>query len=66
MPDYPTGPGRHSSSGAVIEAYVDTDALDRECHPPKGCGAKPGDFCVFPGGSQKHIPCISRTTGVDR
>lgn len=39
MPDYPTGPGRRSSRGAVVEAYVDTDALELDCpmcHAPAG------------------------------
>lgn len=64
VPTYPTGPPKRTHSrGAVIQAYADTDALERDCHPPKGCGVKAGDFCVFPDGSQRHIPCISRAVG---
>lgn len=62
MPEYPTGPPRHTRSrGAVISAYADTGALERDCSPPSGCGAGVGDFCVFEDGSQRHIPCVSRT-----
>jgi hypothetical protein len=61
--DFWRGPGRHKSPrGAVIEAYVDTDALDRQCPPPPtGCGANLGEFCKSPNGFERHIPCIART-----
>jgi hypothetical protein len=60
--DFRRGPGRHKAPpGAVIEAYVETEALDRQCpKPPKGCGRGLGEFCVFPDGSERHHPCIAR------
>lgn len=59
---YPVGPPRHTRSrGAVITAYADTGALERDCPPPKGCGAEAGAFCVFGDGSERHVPCVSRT-----
>ena len=37
------GPGRRKrSSGAIIQAYVDYDAIDRTCDT---CGAQPLQFC---------------------
>lgn len=61
--DHRRGPGEHKSpDGAVIAAYVDTDALDRKCpQPPAGCGADLGDFCTSPQGFQRHVPCFART-----
>lgn len=62
-PDYRRGPGRgpKSSRGAVIEAYVDTDALDRKCDGLDSCGADLGEFCKSPDGFERHMPCASRT-----
>lgn len=61
--DFLRGPGRRKSpDGAVIAAYVDSDALDRKCPPPPtGCGADIGEFCTSPLGFQRHIPCHART-----
>lgn len=62
MPSYPVGPGHTRSHGAVVQAYADTDALERDCPPTTtGCGVKAGEFCVFENGEEKHIPCIVRT-----
>jgi hypothetical protein len=63
--NYRRGPGRHPSpQGAVIEVYVETEALDRPCSmPPRGCGAKLGEFCRFPDGRERHHPCVSRCKG---
>jgi hypothetical protein len=42
LPRYPVGPGHHAHSlNAVVEAYVDTDALEVLC---PNCHAKPGSF----------------------
>lgn len=61
--DFRRGPGWHKSPrGAVLEAYVETEALDRVCHPPRGCGAGLGEFCRFPDGSERHHPCVARCT----
>lgn len=60
MPEYPVG-GPHRGRGAVVEAYADTGALERPCPLPKGCGVQAGQFCVFTDGSERHIPCVSRT-----
>jgi hypothetical protein len=59
---YATGPGHHRRGRApVIEAYVDTDALDFPCPKPKGgCGAAVGDFCTHQGGAYRMIPCPVR------
>lgn len=61
--DYRRGPGwQKSPRGAVIEAYVETEALDRACPPPpRGCNAPLGEFCTFPDGTQRHIPHVART-----
>lgn len=62
---YPVGPGRHPRSrGAVLEAYADTGALERDCLLPAGCGVKAGSYCVFPDGSERHVPCVSRLRAV--
>lgn len=64
-PDFRRGPGAHKSPrGAVIEAYVESEALDRVCKPPPvGCGAVLGEFCKFPDGSERHHPCVCRCSG---
>lgn len=65
MTDYPVGPGRvWHAKGPVLEAYADTDALERACSPPpRGCGVAVGEFCVFPDGTTRHIPCVARLSG---
>jgi hypothetical protein len=45
------------SRGAVPAAYADCGALTRLCG---NCGAGPNDFCAFPDGSERHIPCNVR------
>lgn len=42
---------------AVTHAYVDTNALERAC---PNCKAVVGEFCVFPDGSERHVPCVAR------
>jgi hypothetical protein len=60
MPDYPIGPPqRLRSRGAVVEAYVDTDALEVLC---PACRAVPGDFCRHDSGVLRRIPCPRRIT----
>lgn len=64
MPDYATGPGaRGSSHGPVIEAYVDTDALEILC---ENCGVAAGDFCKHPDGTPRRAPCPRRIAGAAR
>lgn len=62
MPDYATGPPAHRiARKPVIEAYVDTEALDHVCPKPKGgCGAQLGEFCHHPNGTERIIPCPVR------
>ena len=62
MPDYATGPGRHTRSlGAVLTAYLDVEALDHVCPTPKGgCGADLGEFCHHTDGTERKMPCPSR------
>jgi hypothetical protein len=58
MPDYPVGSPRDvRSRGAVIETYVDSDALDSEC---PNCHAKVGDFCRHELGHERKMPCLAR------
>lgn len=56
------GPGGTRTRGPVIEAYIDTEALDRKCPPPiaRGCGAEPGEFCKWPDGRERRTPCRVR------
>jgi hypothetical protein len=60
-PDYATGPGRRPvSRGAVLEVYLETGALERDCPT---CGAVEGSFCVWDeSGRQRRVPCKSRWT----
>jgi hypothetical protein len=44
---------------AVTQAYVDTNALERDC---PNCAVVVGEFCVFDDGSERHVPCIARVT----
>lgn len=60
MPEYPVGPPQHSRSrGAVVEAYVDTDALEVLC---PACHAVAGDFCRHGSGAARKMPCPRRIT----
>jgi hypothetical protein len=60
MPDYPVGPGHaRTTGGAVVEAYVDTNALDYEC---PACGAAVAEFCRWDTGRQRRMPCPQRIT----
>lgn len=45
------------SRGPVMEAYAD-GALERRCG---NCGAEPSQFCIFPDGTRRHIPCLVRS-----
>lgn len=58
--EYVTGSSWHprSRKGAVLDAYADTGALERDC---TNCGAEVGGFCTFQDGSERHAPCCSRT-----
>jgi hypothetical protein len=56
MPDYPVG-GHPCRSGAVLEAYAETDALDHLC---PNCRAAVGEFCIHDDGTQRKIPCPKR------
>jgi hypothetical protein len=42
---------------AVTPAYIQTNALARGC---PNCEAVVGEFCVFPDGSERHVPCVGR------
>lgn len=42
---------------AVTAAYVETNALERDC---PNCAAVVGEFCTFPDGSERHLPCFAR------
>jgi hypothetical protein len=61
--DYGRGPGHHHHTrGPVIEAYVDTDALEIRC---PNCGVHPGEFCRHDtelGGGDRKVPCPKRIT----
>lgn len=55
---YATGPGRRRwSTGAVAELYADDGAIDRHCGK---CGAKPLEFCRWPNGTERRMPCGGR------
>lgn len=58
MPDYATGPAPHPTPGPVLEAYADTDALDREC---PNCRAPVNEFCRHESGVERKVPCVART-----
>ncbi|OBS01879.1 hypothetical protein A9W98_18015 [Mycobacterium gordonae] len=46
--------------GPVIEAYVDTDALEVDCD---NCRVAAGEFCTNPeNGELRKMPCNSRIT----
>lgn len=52
------GPGRRRhSTGGILETYVDDDAIGRHC---TDCGAQPLQFCRWPDGTERKIPCLSR------
>lgn len=58
MPAYATGPGHHTRSrGAVVETYVDTDALEVRC---PACHVAVGEFCVHENGASRRMPCPRR------
>jgi hypothetical protein len=58
MPEYATGPGHEVRSwGAVVETYVDSDALDFEC---PNCHAEVGKFCRHGLGHERKMPCMAR------
>jgi hypothetical protein len=58
MPHYPVGPGHHAHSlNAIVETYVDTDALEVLC---PNCHAKPGAFCRHESGLDRRMPCPRR------
>lgn len=51
------GPGRrHSTTGANIEIYAD-GAIDLHC---PNCGAQPLQFCRWPEGRERKLPCPQR------
>ncbi|GJO50200.1 hypothetical protein NJB1604_35850 [Mycobacterium marinum] len=59
-PPWHAGRPKPISRGPVIEAYVDTEALEHAC---TNCNAKPGDFCRHDtehGGGQRKVPCPKR------
>lgn len=62
MPEYATGPGRHTRSrGAVIDTYAVTGADKAHCPKAKGgCGAVPGGLCHHPNGVERRMPCPVR------
>lgn len=58
-PHYHAARPPHRSPGAVIETYVDTDALEVPC---PACDAALGDFCHHPDGTERKMPCPRRIT----
>ena len=56
--NYARGPGRQhrSGRGPVLDAYTDGQ-LEKPC---TNCHAKIDEFCVFPNGEFRHIPCVAR------
>ncbi|WP_142396009.1 hypothetical protein [Mycobacterium kansasii] len=59
-PPWYSGPPRRPSRSPVIEAYVDTCALDVGC---PNCHAEVGDFCRHHpdlGGAERKVPCLKR------
>ena len=63
MPDYATGPNRHSRRGPVDAAYAETGAIDVPC---PNCGAEVESFCTHPDGTFRKIPCPTRLTAATR
>lgn len=63
MPDYATGPNRHSRRGPVDAAYAETGAIDVPCG---NCGAGVESFCTHPDGAFRKIPCQVRITNASR
>lgn len=68
--DYdPYPPGWHAAPppkrtpGPIIEAYVDTNALDHDC---TNCHASEGEFCKHPDGTDRKMPCLERITTASR
>lgn len=61
VPSYATGPGRRQvTTGPVVEVYAD-GAIDRPCHVERGgCGAEPLDYCRWPTGQLRKLPCRNR------
>lgn len=58
MSDYPRGPGRRQRSpGPVVEAYVDSGAIDLHC---PNCGANPQQYCTHDSGIERKMPCPNR------
>lgn len=57
-PEYAVGPGQaRTTGGAVVEAYVDTNALEVPC---PACGVKVAEFCRWDTGRQRRAPCPRR------
>lgn len=56
-PSYNAAPPAKRSPGAVIETYVDTDALEYVC---PNCGAGLGEFCRHDNGAERKMPCLPR------
>lgn len=63
MPDYATGPNRHSRRGPVDAAYAETGAIDVQC---PNCGAAVESFCTHADGTFRKIPCPVRLTAATR
>jgi hypothetical protein len=57
MPDYAVGKPRDTSHGAVLLAYIDTNALDFLC---PHCHAGVGEFCRHESGNERRMPCPRR------
>lgn len=56
MPNYATGPSRHSS-GPIPAVYAEWDAIGRPC---TNCGAAVNAWCVRSDGTHKPVPCWTR------
>lgn len=65
-PPWYSGPPPKITRAPVIEAYVDTDALDYDCI---SCQAAAGEFCRHDeahGGHERKMPCPKRITTAAR
>lgn len=56
-PSWYAGPPPKVTAGPVIEAYIDTEALDHDC---PDCSAGQGEFCRHPLGHERKMPCGGR------
>jgi hypothetical protein len=62
-PDYaPIPVPRDRPRHVIVQAYVETGALDRPCG---GCGAEPASWCTDRAGVDRRTPCVVRCKPAD-